>query len=106
MTISCSIKDIHDPEIVEADGTVVQDKIRELSNTAAKDIRECANACDAWNKKSSLMKVLCGPVWVDKLAEYSARFARKQIEFECALRIHTAVTVDDIAKVVRAVKNE
>ena len=63
---------------------------------AAKDIKECANACDTYLKKSLMVRVLRSQVWEERLTGFYATFTQRRNDFELALSIHTANTTEEI----------
>jgi hypothetical protein len=63
---------------------------------AAQNIKDCANTCDLYQKKTLVVKVLRSHVWESQLSGYIAVFAQRRRDFELALQIHTAQTVDAI----------
>ena len=63
---------------------------------AAKDIKECANACDTYLKKSLMVRVLRSQVWEERLTGFYATFTQRRNDFELALAIHTANTTEEI----------
>lgn len=63
---------------------------------AAQDIKDCANTCDTYLKKTMVVKVLRSQVWDSRLASFVRIFAQRKQDFEFALIIHTAKAVDSI----------
>lgn len=58
------------------------------------DIRECANACDAYAKTKILHKVLRGARWDDVLKIFVRRFSKRRADIEFALAIHLGINID------------
>ena len=81
----------------------IEARMQGLAREAAGTIKECANACDTYTKKKLVVKVLKGPIWEGKLAEYVARFHDMKLEFHFALTAHTAKAVDGVKITVDAV---
>ena len=69
-------------------------RLKGLVRQTAADIKECANACDTYSKKRTLVKVFKSSVWDLKLSEYVQRFIGLKAEFNSALSIHTGMAVD------------
>ena len=78
------------------DGRVLKDRLEELAEKTARNIRECANFCDTFLKKRLLIKVLKGPIWAEKLGGFMTMFAERKEEFQFALAMHTANTLSDV----------
>ena len=91
-----------DAKEVGPNGDTIEARMQSLSQKTADDIKACANECDTYNKKRLLVKVLKGQVWQDKLVEWIEKFAKRKDEFELALTMHTARTVDYTQKAVEA----
>ncbi len=89
-----------DPTHVGPDGATIGARMQSLADQAAEDIKDCANACDTYSKKKLLVKVLKGPVWEGRLAEFIGRFARRRSDFKFALAIHTATVADSMQATV------
>ena len=59
-----------------------------------KDIRECANACDAYSKKKLIAKVLKGQRWDDVLEHFVRRFEKRRADIEFAMAVHLGINID------------
>ena len=70
--------------------------MQSIALQTARDIKDCANACDTYSKKKLLVKVLKGPVWAEKLGGFVAVFAERKHEFQLALAIHNANSLTDV----------
>lgn len=68
---------------------------------AAQDIKECANTCDTYCKKTLVVKVLRSQLWEERLASFLRVFAQRRQDFEFALMIHTANTVESTNAVAK-----
>ena len=88
---------MQDPVIICPDGQPLEGRLQGVSKLAAQNIKECANLCDTYQKKTLLIKVLRSQVWETKLAGYISVFAQRRRDFELALAIHTANTVDSMS---------
>ncbi len=97
------MRDIKDPCDIGPDGQTLESRLKSLSDGAAEDIKSCANACDAYNKKRLLVKVLKSKIWESKLVDFIARFTKRQAEFEFALVIHTTKAVDSTKRTVESI---
>jgi hypothetical protein len=71
-------------------------RLENISQQMAEDIRECANCCDVYSKKKTLYKVLAGKQWEEKLARYASSFAVHKQELQSALTVHTAAGIDKV----------
>ncbi|KAJ7177914.1 hypothetical protein C8R46DRAFT_1212646 [Mycena filopes] len=79
---------------IAPDGSTIKGRIQELARFTADDIKSCGNCCDAWSKKRTLVKVIKGPFWEERLVKFVGIFTRRRSEFLFALSIHTALGVD------------
>ena len=84
-------------------GEVIVARLGELSKRTADDIKACASACDMYNNKHILIKVLKGPIWEDTLTKWAETFTTRKREFEFALTIHSARAIDTVKITVEAV---
>lgn len=80
------------------DGRVLKDRLEELAEKTASDIKECANLCDTFLKKRLLVKVFRGPVWAERLAAFVQVFEGRKADFQFALAMHTANSFMDVKK--------
>ena len=80
------------------DGRVLKDRLEELAEKTANDIKECANVCDAFLKKRLLVKVFRGPIWAERLAAFVQVFEDRKADFQFALTMHTANSLTDVKK--------
>ncbi|KAI9070177.1 hypothetical protein FKP32DRAFT_1640045 [Trametes sanguinea] len=83
---------------IGSDGRVLKDRLQELAEGTAHDIRECANFCDTFLKKRLLVKVLKGPVWAQKLGAFVRLLEKRKSDFQFALMMHTTNSASDIKK--------
>lgn len=58
------------------------------------DVKECANACDAYSKKKLLSKVVQSSRWDDVMQHFVKRFNKRRADIEFALAIHLGVNID------------
>ncbi|KAI0371099.1 hypothetical protein BV20DRAFT_211321 [Pilatotrama ljubarskyi] len=79
---------------VGRDGLTISMRLKDLVAKTAKDIKDCANACDAYARKRLLVKVLKSHGWDEKLKEYIQLFSDRKTEFTFAISIHTGIGVD------------
>lgn len=91
---------MQDPVIICHDGQPLEGRLQRVSKIAAQNIKDCANLCDIYQKKTLLVKVLRSQVWETKLASYIAVFAERRRDFELALAIHTANIVGSMNSTV------
>lgn len=87
-----------DVEKCAPDGSSIKGRIQILCKTVATDIRACSNACDTYSRTKIYVKILSGPLWDGKLTGFVATFTKRRNEFEFALSIHTAVTIDGVSQ--------
>lgn len=88
------LRNVNDPMVICPDGQPLEGRLQHVSRTAAQNIKDCANLCDTYQKKSLLVKVLRSQLWETRLAGYIGVFAERRRDFELALAIHTANAVD------------
>ncbi len=77
-----------------------------ISERAAQDIKDCANVCDTYLKKTLIVKVLRSQVWETRLTGFLRVFAQRRQDYEFALSIHTAVAVDTVGSAVEDVNQK
>ncbi|KAM5542294.1 hypothetical protein V8D89_004167 [Ganoderma adspersum] len=82
------------PTHVGKDGKTIQERLQGHVDLMEQDIRECANACDAYAKTKILHKVLRGARWDDALQIYVRRFSKRRADIEFALAIHLGINID------------
>jgi hypothetical protein len=129
MAVLLELSNIKDAKHRGPDGTTLQSRMQQLMKTIAKDITACGNLCDTYTKKGIVgelawnwrrkkiystvpllvVKVLKGPIYDGRFADYAARFAERRTQIEQALSIHTALgvqaanlTLDEVHHDVRA----
>ncbi|KAI0645299.1 hypothetical protein C8Q79DRAFT_1011379 [Trametes meyenii] len=82
------------PNHAGPDGLTVGARLEDLVKKTAREIKECANACDAYARKRLLAKVFKAPSWEGTLKEYIQLFNDRKNEFCFAISIHTGLGVD------------
>ncbi|TBU25683.1 hypothetical protein BD311DRAFT_780186 [Dichomitus squalens] len=80
------------------DGRPLKDRLEELAEKTAKDIKDCANLCDTFVKKKLLVKVFKGPVWAEKLSGFVQVFSDRKADLQFALAMHTANSLTDVKR--------
>ncbi|KAF7294308.1 hypothetical protein HMN09_01159800 [Mycena chlorophos] len=103
MAVLTQLKNVKDAEEIAPDGTSIKGRMQEVIKNTAEDIKGCANACDTYTKKRTVVKVLKSGVWAGKLTGFVATFTKRRGEFEFALSIHTALGVDAANRALSAV---
>ncbi|KAJ7068738.1 hypothetical protein C8F01DRAFT_978668 [Mycena amicta] len=103
MAVLTQLKNVKDAEEIAPDGTSIRGRMQESIKLTAEDIKGCANACDTYTKKRTLVKVLKSGVWAGKLTAFIGTFTKRRGEFEFALSIHTALGVDAANRAINAV---
>ncbi|KAJ6579585.1 hypothetical protein DFH09DRAFT_1246123 [Mycena vulgaris] len=98
MTVLFQLRHMHDPEEKGPDGTTLKDRMLGLMSSIAKDITACGSACDVYMKKSFLAKTLKSKIYENRLAAYVTMFANRKKEIGFALKVHTALGVDEANK--------
>ncbi|KAJ8495156.1 hypothetical protein ONZ51_g1863 [Trametes cubensis] len=98
MMVMVQLKGVEGHNHVGLDGRVLKDRLEDLAEKTAKDIKDCANLCDTFLKKRLIVKVLKGPIWADKLAGFVQTFADRKADFQFALTMHSANTMSDVKK--------
>jgi len=71
------------------DGKSIADKVEPLCVRTEVDIRSCSNACDAYNRKRLLVKVLTGQIWAQRLGSYITLFTERENDFLLAMDVQT-----------------
>ena len=74
----------------------ISEHMQLLIDQADKDIRNCANSCDAYAKKHLLSKVLSSGSWEETFKEHVQCFATRRNEFELALSMHTGYAINAV----------
>ncbi|KAI0665675.1 hypothetical protein C8Q78DRAFT_1063523 [Trametes maxima] len=82
------------PDHAGWDGLTVGVRLEDLVKKTAREIKECANACDAYARKRLLAKVFKAPSWEGTLKEYIQLFNDRKNEFCFRISIHTGQGVD------------
>ncbi|KAJ6560408.1 hypothetical protein B0H19DRAFT_1147563 [Mycena capillaripes] len=103
MSVLTQLKNVKDAEEVAPDGSTIRGRMQEIVKGTAEDIKSCANACDTYTKKKTIVKVLKGPIWEGKLVKFVGIFTKRRGDFEFALSIHTALGVDAANRTISAV---
>ncbi|KAJ7739936.1 hypothetical protein B0H16DRAFT_1568368 [Mycena metata] len=103
MGVLTQLKNVKDAEEVAPDGTTIRGRMQEIVAGTAEDIKACANACDTYSKKKTVVKVLKGPIWEGKLVKFVGIFTKRRGDFEFAMSIHTALGVDAANRAISAV---
>jgi hypothetical protein len=75
------LKNAKNLERTDSGGKPIKDGLRELVHLIASDIVACSNACDAYLKKSLVVKVLAGPVWDQRLVTFVGIFDTRRKDF-------------------------
>nr|GAT44760.1 predicted protein [Mycena chlorophos] len=84
----------------------ISKQMEDISHRAGNDIRQCANACDAWFKKRLIVKLLNGPTWEQKLADFAGTFAQRQDEFQSVLAMHSALGINTANRTTREINSK
>ena len=87
------LKDVR-PNHVGLDGVSIGERLDNLINMAAEDIKECANACDTYARKRLFTKVVKAFSWDVTLKEYIQRFSDRKAELNFAIAVHTGTRID------------
>ncbi|KAJ6515406.1 hypothetical protein C8R45DRAFT_208195 [Mycena sanguinolenta] len=103
MAVLTQLKNVKDAEEVAPDGSTIHGRMQDLVKGTADDIKSCANVCDTYSKKKTLVKVLKSAIWEGKLVKFVAVFTKRRGDFEFALSIHTALGVDAANRAISAV---
>ncbi|KAJ7771114.1 hypothetical protein DFH07DRAFT_241844 [Mycena maculata] len=103
MGVLTQLKNVKDSDEVAPDGSTIRGRMQEIVKGTAEDIKACGLACDTYTKKKLIVKVLQGPVWEGKLANFVGIFTKRRGEFEFALSVHTARAVDQANITISAV---
>ncbi|KAI3609271.1 hypothetical protein WG66_010510 [Moniliophthora roreri] len=68
----------------------IQDRLTSICLKVENDIKACGNLCDTYSKKRLIVKLLKGPIYELRLAEFADTFELRQKELELALMMFTA----------------
>ncbi|KAI9070175.1 hypothetical protein FKP32DRAFT_1586395 [Trametes sanguinea] len=98
MMVMVQLRGVENRTHIGLDGRTLKDRLEQLAETTAEDIKACANFCDAFLKKHLLVKVLKGPVWAEKLAAFVRTFSDRKADFQFALAMHTANSLTDVKR--------
>ncbi|KAF8178104.1 hypothetical protein K438DRAFT_1978069 [Mycena galopus ATCC 62051] len=96
MGVLTQLRNVKDVNETAPDGKTIKGRMQELAKKTAEDIKSCANACDTYTKTRTLVKVLKGPIWEQRLVKFVGIFTDRRGDFEFALSIHTALGVDAV----------
>ena len=88
------LRSIKDEESKGPGGVTIKARMQSLVIQAAADIKECANACDAYAKLKPVVKVIMSGNWDTTLKGYIDLFVERRREFMFALAMHTGKGVD------------
>ncbi|KAL1940585.1 hypothetical protein VTO73DRAFT_8020 [Trametes versicolor] len=98
MMVMVQLKGVENRKHVGLDGLVLKDRLEELAEKTAQNIKDCANFCDTFLKKRLIVKVLKGPAWAEKLSGFVKTFTERKSDFQFALAMHTANSITDVKK--------
>ncbi|GBE88956.1 hypothetical protein SCP_1403640 [Sparassis crispa] len=96
IAVLIQLKNVKDVEDVGPGGITLKGRLQNLVKTTANDMKKCANACDAYSKL--LVKILTGPLWENKLADFVSTFTERRTQFEFTLSIHIGRGVDEVKR--------
>ncbi|KAM5530344.1 hypothetical protein V8D89_015985 [Ganoderma adspersum] len=99
MAALVQLRDIQDED--EHDGETIKDRLQDVVERTAKDIKKCANVCDTYVKKKLVVKVILASVWNGKLEDYILRFKEYRKQFSFQLSVHVGVGIDDAKRKLR-----
>ncbi|KAJ7057168.1 hypothetical protein C8F01DRAFT_1257088 [Mycena amicta] len=88
------LKSVKDPSQIAPDGSTIAGRMQGIVESTVQDIKDCANACDTYARKKLIVKVLKGPIWEGKLADFAGVFTKRRSDFQFAMSIHITVAVD------------
>ncbi|KAK7678018.1 hypothetical protein QCA50_018958 [Cerrena zonata] len=97
------LRDVKDPDVRDPYGYPLSNRLEQLSQKAAVDIKDCANVCDTFARKGPLIRILKGSVWERRLVSFIGRFEKRRTQFQQALATHTALVVESIELTVKAI---
>jgi len=81
---------------LDKDGAKIENRMRDLVETTAKDIVDCANVCDTYAKAKLIAKVLKGPMWEATFIQYVQLFASRRDQFKFVLSSYITLKVTEI----------
>ncbi|KAI0340329.1 hypothetical protein BDW22DRAFT_412068 [Trametopsis cervina] len=100
IAVLVQLDDVEDTTHVGPDGRTIEARMQSVAAQAAIDIKECANVCDMYSKQKLLVKVLKGPIWEGRLADFIGRFGQRRDEFILALGINTTTVLNRVRSTV------
>ncbi|OSC99819.1 hypothetical protein PYCCODRAFT_1513435 [Trametes coccinea BRFM310] len=93
MTVLLQLQNVQSDH-VGTDGNTIGHKLQGVVQNAAQDIKQCANACDAYARKRLLAKVFNAASWDSTFKDYIQRFSDRKAEFRFVISFHTGLGVD------------
>ena len=84
---------------------IIEGQLKDEIINATKDIKACANACNAYSKTRRLVKVFKSPSWEKKFTGFFAAFTEHRVRFNQVLAKHVAEVVHSIQEDMRDIKS-
>ena len=93
--VSSSLQDISKDKRAGKENTTISDRMQHLVDQTEKDIRQCANSCNAYAKKRALSKVIQSSSWSDEFKGRIKGFTTRKREFEFELSLYIGDAVNN-----------
>ena len=90
-------------ESVGKDGQTIHSRLEGLVIQSASDIKECANTCDTYSKRRTIVKILKSGSWDQVLSSFFGRFSKHRERFVLELNIHIGESVNRISQNTEAI---
>ncbi|KAF8989784.1 hypothetical protein BDQ17DRAFT_1288362 [Cyathus striatus] len=94
MCVLFQLRNMKDHTVEGPDGLTIEDRMHDLIENIARDIKECGSACDVYLKKGFLAKTLKSKIYEQRLADYAERFVDNRNNLQLAITIHMSLGVD------------
>ncbi|EIW54523.1 uncharacterized protein TRAVEDRAFT_74550 [Trametes versicolor FP-101664 SS1] len=94
MATLLQLRDIDSNHGVSHSALSIGARLDVLVKKTAKDIEECANACNAYSRKRLLVKVLQAPSWNEKLKDYVSLFRLRKSDFNIVISSYISTGVE------------
>ncbi|OJT06673.1 hypothetical protein TRAPUB_2476 [Trametes pubescens] len=93
MATLLQLRDIDTGHGISHSGLSIGARLEVLVKKTAKDIEECANACNAYSRKRLLVKVLQAPSWNERLKDYVSLFRLRKSDFNIVISSYVSTGV-------------
>ncbi|KAF7326353.1 Protein kinase domain-containing protein [Mycena venus] len=95
MTVLFQLQNMHDPETKGPSGAAQTERFSDLVKKITTDITSCGSFFNMYSKKGFLSKALKSKIYESELTKYATIFIDRKNELGYALKVHTAIGVDE-----------